>query len=840
MRGSSARRGSYITGSGAGVMVALAVVTNYVTASVPKWAEEPLILWSVFGTLAVATLVLQVWGRRLDANSGGPVGRPVAVGRIVAGATDSLAAPVPRRAVRGRDAVVADLERLLDGPRAGWWRLSRGAGPAAERFAVVTGAGGMGKTTVATALAQRMADRGTPVFWISWRTVDELAERMVQVAVACGLPEEDLEAARAGRVSLADTVWAHLTRAGRWLIVLDNLDDPDALTRGSGPVHEYRGWLRPSPTGLLLVTSRVTDPVVWGGGAHLIRLDPLPEQDGGLVLHDRVPKAGDLTEARSLSERLGGLPLALQAAARYLSAPGSRYRTFAAYQAALDEELGALLGTEHPRANDPEVARTIVGRTWERSLDQLEADGNALARPVLRLLSLLAPAPVPFLSCVTPELVTEATGLPATPVAVEAAINGLHTYGLLEVAVGADGQPVPGLVVLHPLVREVTALTVPQDENASAVWHHALASRISWTIDAIVGGELSDDPTVRYLARHSAAVAALSGNSNDIGLLRQLLALQGVLSERRVDAEALVLSQYTASAFPRFLGPDHLDSLASRNNLAATLWHLGRYQEAADLLRQNLDDYLRVLGPDHPSTLTSRSNLAAALNNLGRYQEAADPHQQALDDCLRVLGPDHPSTLSSRNNLAAALNNLGRYQEAADLLRQGLDDCLRVLGPDHPSTLISRSNLAAALSHLGRDQEAVDLHRQTLDDRTRVLGPDHPSTLISRSNLAAALNGLGRYQEAVDLHRQTLDDRTLTLGPDHPDTLTSRNNLAFALNGLGRHQEAVDLHRQTLDDRTLTLGPDHPDTLTSRNNLATSQAALGQGGRWYRRFGSGR
>ncbi len=67
----------------------------------------------------------------------------------------------------------------------------------------------------------------------------------------------------------------------------------------------------------------------------------------------------------------------------------------------------------------------------------------------------------------------------------------------------------------------------------------------------------------------------------------------------------------------------------------------------------------RALGPDHPDTLTSRNNLANAYQEAGRAAEAIPLHQQALAAFERVLGPDHPSTLISRNNLAAAYRAAG-------------------------------------------------------------------------------------------------------------------------------------------------------------------------------------
>jgi hypothetical protein len=68
----------------------------------------------------------------------------------------------------------------------------------------------------------------------------------------------------------------------------------------------------------------------------------------------------------------------------------------------------------------------------------------------------------------------------------------------------------------------------------------------------------------------------------------------------------------------------------------------------------------RVLGPDHPDTLASRNNLTAAYQAAGRASEAILLFEQALAAFERVLGPDHPDTLRSRNNLTDADREAGR------------------------------------------------------------------------------------------------------------------------------------------------------------------------------------
>lgn len=85
--------------------------------------------------------------------------------------------------------------------------------------------------------------------------------------------------------------------------------------------------------------------------------------------------------------------------------------------------------------------------------------------------------------------------------------------------------------------------------------------------------------------------------------------------------------------------------------LAWLLYSTGRYDEAEPLFRNTLTARERVLGPDHPDTLSSRNNLAVLLSRTGRYDEAEPLLRDTLATATRVLGPDHPITQTVVANL---------------------------------------------------------------------------------------------------------------------------------------------------------------------------------------------
>ena len=66
-----------------------------------------------------------------------------------------------------------------------------------------------------------------------------------------------------------------------------------------------------------------------------------------------------------------------------------------------------------------------------------------------------------------------------------------------------------------------------------------------------------------------------------------------------------------------------------------------------------------MLGPEHPDTLASRNGLAAAWQEVGWAAEAIALFEQTLAGRVRALGPGHPTTASSRVNLASAYRDAG-------------------------------------------------------------------------------------------------------------------------------------------------------------------------------------
>lgn len=716
-----------------------------------------------------------------------------------------LPAPVLDVQVRGRKDVV---ERLA------------GLALAADgRVRILAGLPGSGKSTVAQAVAARVVAAGGRAWWVPAGDAESMTSVLLGLAGELGASPERLREADARRVNPSDVLWGQLDVARGWVLVLDNVDDPAELAVGKRAVGSGSGWLRSTRAGLVLVTSRHTDQQAWGPAVAIMeRLGPLEPDDGAQVLTDLADRVGGLAEARSLSARLGGLPLALHQAGSYLALPFTAEKSFAAYERALTERFGELMG----RGDDD---RARMPATLELSLQGLEAHGQGQARLLLQVLSCFA-AMIP----VPPPLLDRAvlTRLCGSQEAVEEGLSGLLSAGLIETVNDHDADS-PSVLV-HPLVAETTRYQA----GANLPGALAIAAELVTAASDHASPDYPHD-VARWLTLVPHLRALLASRTPLPGQAEESLAfttaqISGALTWAG-SSEAALAAAVAESGMRRAHGrltEDHEAVLELRYWRAHAWERLGRHADAEVELRQLLADELQILGPDHPGTLHARHAIAYALLGQGRGAEAEAGLRQVLSDELRILGAEDPSTIATRHNIAAAMARQGKFAEAEAEFRQVLADELRIRGPGDPSTLATRNEIARTLARQGKFAEAEAEYRRVLADRQRVLGPDDPSILTTRHGIGVALAGQGKAAEAEAEYRRVLADQLRIMGADHPYTLTIQHDLAFALAKQGKTAEAEAGFRQVLVHRLRILSPDHPDTLATRDQLEHLRRETGQ------------
>ncbi len=678
----------------------------------------------------------------------------------------------PRPAfLAGREDLLADLDTMLSG--------ENGDGP---RMVVLCGLGGAGKTSVAV----EYAHRHLPQVGVAWQFA---AEDPAVLATGFG----DL-AAELGARELADardpvaSVHAVLAKqAASWLLVFDNVPDRASVL----------GFLPPAGRGQVLITCR--NPA-WPPG-QLLGVPVLATEVAADFLERRTGDP-DRTSAVELAGQLGGLPLALEQAAAYLQATGTR---LADYLALFRRRRGELLARGEPVGYSGTVATA-----WRLAFDLLE-QSEPHAAGLLRLLAFCAPEEIPL-----PVLLQPPPGLagrlgpsvaPALepllddPIAANDAVAALRRYSLITPA--RDGS-----VSVHRLVQAVTADQMPPD--LADQWRQAAAELIEAAIPDDTASPQSW-PVCAALLPH--AQATLADDSFSMAQLADYLGWAGRYGP------ALELLRRVIAAQEQSLGAEHPHTLSSRQSLAQWTGDAGGSEAARDQLAALLPLRERVLGAEHPDTLATRYSLA--------WRTAASDPAAARDQLAallpireRVLGTEHPDTLNTRRALARRTGEAGDPAAAREQLAVLLPVIERVLGAEHRDSLRARGTLAGLTGQTGDPAAARDQHAALLPIRERVLGAEHPEALGTRETLADWTGEAGDPAAARDQLAALLPVEERVLGPESPQTLDTRYYLAHWTQVAGDPAAARDQLAALLPVRERVHGAEHPVTLGTRETLA--------------------
>jgi len=530
-----------------------------------------------------------------------------------------------------------------------------GGGGRGAVVCALTGIRGVGKTQLAAAYAREQAAAGCPlVAWVSAETTDVLVADLAEVARAVGVADPDGDSITSA-LRLRDYLQARRDPA---LLVIDNATDADQVRR-----------LMPG-AGCTAVVVTSTDRALIGLGIA-VDVSGFDRDQSLTYLHARTG-LHDREGADRVAEELGDLPLALAQAASVIALHRISYPDYLTQLRSIPVTGGL---TRH--GGDPYPKGAAEG--FLLSLRAVEdTDESGLTTRLLAAIAVLASEGVH--RAVLLEILHVGDGgasrrvarawrsarrvvsarttrrAPTTtvPVSVDDALARL--VGLSLLGWGQSGTS----VILHRLIARVV-----RDRQQAA---GRLATTLVDTVAALWSLRIPEDQA--WARREQGAE-----------LVAHAIAVWDITLHHTGGADRLTPGQVTRCA-----------DLAN--------WAVRHLTDTADLSRatrigaQVLGDCERVLGPDHPDTLASRNNLASAYESAGRLNQAIALHEATLTECERVLGPDHASTLASLSNLAGAYVSAGWLDQAIALYEATLTERERVLGPDHPDILISRNNLA--------------------------------------------------------------------------------------------------------------------------------------------------
>lgn len=656
---------------------------------------------------------------------------------------------------------------------------------------------GVGKTQLALAFCDRYRYHYAGVWWFRAETATALEQDCQRLCAAAEVP---MPAGMAPFQALRS--W--LDNQPAWLLVYDNVEDPQALRDFLPNPGEHR----------VLLISRWPSR----GGADTLRLDPWPPKLTQVFLHQRLPQAsGD--EGARLCAAVGGLPLALEQACAYTT-----YHRIAIADY-LRSIASVLLRQRLLPSQNSEHAAAAVQATVSLAVERL----GPAARELLQVCAWLAPEPIPesLFTRNAPLLPAPLAAAVVDPLIWRKTIAELEGHALCQIVPVDVGLPEMGKGLLFH------SLTLAAIQAVRTPARAAGANGIAMLLGAAFPAEFGDPkacPLCDALAPH---VGQLENYLDEAGYNRRCHAwlLDRLARYLRFGPQlygpAERLFREVLKIDREDLGDEHPETLTAMGNLAIILWLQGDLAGARALQEPALSIRRRVLGDEHPETLTAMNNLASTHWAQGDLAGARALEEPALSVRRRVLGDEHPDTLGSMINLAGTLAAQGDRARAQVLQEKALAVLRRVYGDEHPDTLTSMNDLAGTLRAQGNLARARALYEEMQSIGRRVLGDEHPEMLRAMNNLARTLWAQNDLPAARSLQEQTLVLRRRVLGDVHPDTSMSAAGLFGLLRAMGDMENAREVFEQNL---AWLLDAD-PDTLDAeqrkiRNVLPPDVAAL--------------
>ena len=591
--------------------------------------------------------------------------------------TKPIALPYPTLGTlfKGRDDFLARLRNSLTGA---------GGQPTAitSNFAI-HGLGGIGKTRAAVEYAWTHHDDYTALLAVVAESPQTLQTNLGQLTGALGLTGYDAADDDVKLKAVLD--W--LNRHPGWLLILDNVDSPEALAAATALTARLTH-------GHVLLTCRLTN---LPAGFTSLELDVLPLDAAADFLLERTQNGrriapDDAAQARALAGELGQLALALEHAGAYIR----RVRcTFADYRARLATSFQAVVDwsdpaiTHYPRA---------IAASWALSVQRLTPAGKSL----LERLAFLSPDPVPeFLMDVPVPNVPEQD--------MREALADLTAYSLV------TRDPVLPRFSVHRLVLDVTRRGLDPD-----VARPVLEQALGWVDDAFTGDpqDVRTWPRLDPLAEHAEAVALAARDQGIADPTARLMGALGVLFDvkarydraERMSREALALIKASRDK-------DHPNLSVHLNNLAQLLQDTNRLGEAEPLMRRALAIDEASYGAEHPYAANCLNNLAHLLQATNRLGEAEPLMRRALAIDEASYGAEHPDVARNLNNLARLLQATNRLGEAEPLMRRHVVIFLkfqRATGHPHPHRDAALANHARLLRAMGRDEASIAAEQQAM------------------------------------------------------------------------------------------------------------------------------
>lgn len=161
-----------------------------------------------------------------------------------------------------------------------------------------------------------------------------------------------------------------------------------------------------------------------------------------------------------------------------------------------------------------------------------------------------------------------------------------------------------------------------------------------------------------------------------------------------------------------FLGENHLDTAKTYNDCGLIYQEMEEYNDALKYYQKAYSIKMSLSGDNRLSISKTYNNMAGLLRDMGDYNGAIKNYEEALAIRKIVLGNDHPETAKVYHNMGVLFYCWGNFEKA----KSNLEEALRIkelrLPEKHPSITITYKWLSSVYEALNQTEKAEEYDRK--------------------------------------------------------------------------------------------------------------------------------
>jgi tetratricopeptide (TPR) repeat protein len=284
-------------------------------------------------------------------------------------------------------------------------------------------------------------------------------------------------------------------------------------------------------------------------------------------------------------------------------------------------------------------------------------------------------------------------------------------------------------------------------------------------------------------------------------------------------AEAEDLYQQSIEIW-RSLGPGYdAHTAGTLVNLGVALSGDGQRQAATKLFQEALALHLRSLGPRHLRTITSMNELAT------NYLMTGDPEraQSLYKEALPIEREFYPHELQLAHTLEGLSYDLVRRklgQEALPLAEEALRIAIENTGENSMEVALAYSSVAESYRVMNAGERALPLYRKARVLYEKALGPDHPRVASVLSQEGLILMHDGKYALADQAMTQAIKSLKKTCPGCQAELAITQSNLGLLRLRQKRYRDADEAFSAVIALREKVNASTAPELADALQNLA--------------------